>query len=59
LLHAGEAPVFRIEEAGGGGLAGFALFAGRGRTLTVKAADVEVFMEWAAAVREAIAGCAG
>ncbi|KAI3430402.1 hypothetical protein D9Q98_004997 [Chlorella vulgaris] len=53
----GEAPVFRIIEASGGGLASFALFSGRQRTLTLKAGDVEECMDWAIAVRESIAAC--
>ena len=57
--HAGEAPVFRIIESGGGGLASFALFAARQRTMTLKAGGIEECMDWAIAVREAIAACVG
>lgn len=49
--------MFRIIEASGGGLASFALFSGRQRTLTLKAGDVEECMDWAIAVRESIAAC--
>ncbi len=62
FLHqhiAGEAPVFRIIESSGGGLASFSLFAGRQRTMTLKAGGIEECMDWAIAVREAIAACVG
>lgn len=53
----GEAPVFRIIEAGAGALGGFALFSGRPRTQTLRAATVEECMVWAISIREAIAAC--
>jgi hypothetical protein len=56
---AGEAPIFRIIEASAGGLASLALFSGRHRTLTLKAGGIEECMDWAIAVREAIAACSG
>lgn len=51
--------MFRIIESGGGGLASFALFAARQRTMTLKAGGIEECMDWAIAVREAIAACVG
>ncbi|PSC67166.1 sulfur stress regulator [Micractinium conductrix] len=53
----GDAPVFRIIEAAAGGLGGFALFSGRPRTQMLRAASVEYCMDWAIAIREAIASC--
>ncbi|KAL4422671.1 hypothetical protein ABPG75_008868 [Micractinium tetrahymenae] len=53
----GEAPVFRIIEAGAGALGGFALFSGRPRTQTLRTAGVEECMDWAISIRETIAAC--
>lgn len=50
----GEAPVFRLVEAGGGGWLG-----PRARAQALRCADVEGCMDWAADLREAIAGGGG
>jgi hypothetical protein len=51
----GEAPVFRIIEM----LPSLTLFGSKSRARTLKAASVEDYMDWAIAIRDAIAAASG